>query len=130
VNDTDSTAKPYELTFEERDGYLYAFVAGEHDNYAISHAYWSEIAVRVAELGSKKVLVVEDIPEQAEMVDVFNLVTKMPEMGLLGITIAFVDRYMSHNHLNDFAVLVATNRGLKGQAFLTEREAEKWLMAQ
>ena len=126
--DGSGKQKAYELTFEEREGYLYAFVTGEYDNFAISFAYWSEIGERLKELGQKKVLIVEDIAEQATMVEVYDLVTRLWELGFAGVKIAFVDRYLDHHDLNDFGALVATNRGLRGRAFNTEPEAEAWLL--
>ncbi len=122
--------KPYDLKFEERDGYLYAYVAGEHDNFEISFAYWSEIAEKLVEVEQKKALVVEDIAEQSAMVDVYRLVTRLAELGKIGITVAFVDRYSSHQELNDFGILIGTNRGITCKAFHDESEAETWLLAQ
>ena len=126
--DTGRLPKPYELSFEQRKGYLYAFVSGEHDNFDISFAYWGEIGARLAELGLKKVLIVEDIPEQATMHEVYEMVTRLWELGFGSVKIAFVDRFLSHHDLNDFGALVGTNRGLNGRAFHTEAEAEAWLM--
>ena len=121
--------KPYELTMEARDGYLYAYVAGEHDTFEICYAYWAEIGRKLAELGLERVLIVEDIPEESSMVDVYELASRLPEIGFRGITIAFVDRYAGHQDLNDFGVLVGSNRGLIGKAFGSETEAEQWLLA-
>ena len=122
--------KPYDLTLEVRDDYLYAYVTGQHDSFAISFAYWSEIAKKLAELGLDRVLVIEDIAEQSPMVDVYEISSQLIDIGFRGITIAFVDRYASHQELNDFGVLVGSNRGLMGQAFGDESEALQWLLSQ
>jgi len=124
-----ATEKPYELTFEIRDGYGYAFVKGEHDSLAISQAYWGEIGRFLADAGLKKVLIVEDIEQQTEMADIFYLVTQLPGLGFRDVAVAFVDRYSSHQELNDFGVLVATNRGMIAKAFGTESEALPWLLS-
>ncbi len=129
MSNTNPT-KPYDLAFEVREKYLFAIVRGEHDNFAISSAYWREIGERLTELGIDKVLVVEDIVEQSPLVDVYNLSAQLVELGFRGVAIAFVDRYSSHQELNDFGVIVGTNRGLIGNAFATEAEAEMWLLAQ
>ena len=120
--------KPYDLKFETREGYLYAYVAGEHDNYDICVAYWGEIAKKLEEMGIDRVMIVEDIVEESPIADVYELASQLADMGFRGIRIAFVDRYSSHLELNEFGVLVGSNRGLIGQAFSDEAEAEKWLM--
>ena len=125
----DSPTTPlYNLEFDERPDYLRAYVTGEHDNFNISSQYWSEIAKKLAELGIKRVLVVEEIAEQSPMIDVFQLVSELADRGFRGIKVAFVDKFSSHQDLNDFGVLVGTNRGLFGKAFDNEAEAEAWLL--
>ena len=125
--DAPELSKPYELTMEARDGYLYAYVRAEHDTFEICYAYWGEIGRKLAELGLERVLIVEDIPEESPMVDVYELASRLPDIGFIGIAIAFVDRYASHQDLNEFGVLVGSNRGLIGKAFSNEDEAKKWL---
>lgn len=126
--DTDQSPPPYELTFENRDTYLYAHVAGLHDTYEICSAYWNEIANQLRQLRLKKVLVIEDIVEESSVADVYRLVSSFVDMGFRGVKIAFVDRYSNHQDLNDFGVLVASNRGLLGKAFINEEAATKWLL--
>lgn len=127
--DTTDPTSQYDLTFETREGYLYAYVVGEHDSFEISAAYWGEIARELKEQQIDKVLIVEDIVEQSPVADIYNLSVQLLEMGFRGIKIAFVDRYSSHQDLNDFGVLVGANRGLLGQAFNDEAAAEKWLLS-
>src|SRR5215203_1308029 len=118
--------KSYELTFEVRDGYAYAYIAGEHDNLEVCSAYWGEIGQKLTDHGITKVLIVEDIAEESPLADVYHLVCGLADMGFSGVKVAFVDRYSDHQALNDFGVLVATNRGLIGKAFSNESEGEKW----
>jgi hypothetical protein len=120
--------KRYQLTFEQRDGYLYAYVEGEHDNYAISCAYWQEVADEVVRTGAKCVLIDENIVESASISDVFRLASEMPHMGFGATRIAFVDRYLEQNEINEFAELVAVNRGLNGKIFNDETVALEWLL--
>jgi hypothetical protein len=120
---------PYELTMEAREGYLYAYVIAEHDTFEICFAYWSEIGTKLDELGLDRVMIVEDIAEESPMVDVYELASRLPDIGFRGVTIAFVDRYASHQDLNEFGVLVGSNRGLIGKAFSNEAEAESWLLS-
>jgi len=123
----DDQQKQYRLTFEQRDGYLYAYVEGEHDNYEISRAYWLEVADEVARTGAKRVLIDENIVEGASMAEVFRLASEIPAMGFGPTRIAFVDRYLEQNELNEFAALVAVNRGLNGRIFNDTTLAVEWL---
>lgn len=121
--------KPYTLTFEERPGYLYAVVTGEHDSYEISRAFWQEIAEEADRIEAKNVLIDESIVESVSMADVFALATEIPKMGFGSTRIAFFDRYLEQEEVNAFGELVAVNRGLNGKAFNSFQEAEKWLLA-
>src|SRR5215204_746721 len=96
------STKPYELTFEIRDSYGYACVAGEHDSLAISSAYWSEIGKFLHDANLRKVLIVEDIRDQPPMEDIYCLVKQLGGLGFALVTVASVDRYSTHQELNDF----------------------------
>src|SRR5688572_2292959 len=97
--------KPYDLTIEVREGYVYAFVTGEHDTHAISSAYWGEIGAKLAELGISKVLIIEDIAEESPILDVYNHASELGDRGFSGIKVAFIDRQSSHQEQNDFGAL-------------------------
>lgn len=113
---------------EERPGYLYAYVEGDHDTYAISRAYWQEIADEVGRLGALRVLIDENIVESISVSDVFRLASEIPAMGFGRARIAFVDRYLDQNEVNEFGELVAVNRGANGKIFNDLPTAEKWLL--
>jgi hypothetical protein len=119
--------KPYRLTFEQRPGYLYAYVEGEQDSYEISRAYWQEIADEAARLSALRVLIDENIPVAVSLTDVFHLAAQIPEMGFGAARIAFVDRYVEQNAINKFGELVAVNRGVNGRIFNDLGLAEKYL---
>lgn len=124
----DSPEKQYRLTFEQRDGYLYAYVEGEQDNYEISKAYWQEVVDEVVRTDAKRVLIDENIVESASMAEVFKLASEIPTMGFGGTYVAFVDRYLDQAEINEFAELVAVNRGLNGKIFNNEELAVEWLL--
>ena len=126
----NTSSNPYNLAFEIRDGYGYACVSGENDTLETSKAYWGEIGRYVSEAGLTKVLIVEDIKGKISDSEVFHLVTHLAELGFMGVTVAFVDRDSSHQDLNDFGVLVGSNRGLVGKAFNDETKALEWLLSQ
>jgi hypothetical protein len=120
--------KPYHLILEQRPGYLYAYVEGEHDSYEISKAYWQEIAGEVVRLGAKRVLIDENIAESVPLADIYQLASELPAMGFDSARVAFVDRYLDHHEVNSFAELVAVNRGMRGKVFNDLETAERWLL--
>ena|SRR5687768_2787405 len=122
--------KPYDIRFEHRSEYLYAYVSGDQDSVEISTRYWNEIAAECRKNNYKKVLVEEDIPEAvASVFELYQFAAELPKFGFAGIYIAFVDRYIEQNELNEFVELVASNRGLMGRVFNDVTEAEKWLLS-
>jgi hypothetical protein len=127
--DNINSAKPYRLTFEHRPGYLYAYVEGEEDSYEISRAYWQDIADECREKKYKKALVVEDLVESGTIAEAYQLCSEMPQMGYIGIKVAFVDRYSEQSEENQFGELVAVNRGINVKIFTDTDDAEKWLLA-
>lgn len=129
-SDKAGASKPYQITFEFRPEYLYVYVTGEHDSYEISKQYWQEVADFCGENKISKVLIEEDIPESVSLTEVYRLASEIPMMGFFGIRVAFVDRFIEHNELNQFGELVAVNRGLHGKIFNDIKEAEKWLLAE
>lgn len=124
----EESAKPYRITLEHRSQYLYVYVSGEHDSYEISRRYWLEVADECAKTGYKKVLIEEDIEETVSIPEVYQLASELPQMGFQGVRVAFFDRFAEHEDLNQFAELVATNRGLLARVFNNLEEAENWLL--
>jgi len=59
----------------------------------------------------------------------YQIASEIPQMGFLGIRIAFVDQYIEQQSLNEFGEIVATNRGIHGKIFSDFDEAEKWLLS-
>lgn len=113
-----------------RSRYLYAYVSGEHDSYEISRSYWQEVSDECARQKAARVLIEEDIREAVSMGEMYRLASEIPELGFFGIRIAFVDRYVEHQDLNQFGELVAVNRGLYGRLFNDIETAEKWLLSE
>lgn len=128
-NETDAS-KPYDLSFEHHPDYLYAYVTGNQDNYEISRQYWQEIADECGRIGCTKLLIEEDIPEIVSIAEMYQIASDIPYMGFTGVRIAFVDRYIQHQDLNEFGELVATNRGVYGKIFNDADEARQWLLTE
>jgi hypothetical protein len=122
--------KPYDLSFQYRPRYLYVYVTGERDSYEISKQYWQEIAAECRRSDCKKVLIEEDITEIVSTGEMYKIASEIPQMGFFGIRIAFVDRRIEHQDLNQFGELVATNRGIYGKIFNDVEESEKWLLSE
>lgn len=122
-----NSSKPYSLTFEHRNGYLYAFVAGVEDSYEISRAYWTEVVEESKRIGSSKVLIEEEIVENASLTDVFRLASELPQLGFGRTVVAFVDRFLDQQEVNEFGAVVAQNRGFNGRVFNNVEEAKRWL---
>lgn len=118
----------YSLTFEDRGDYLYGYVEGDHDSYEISRAYWQEVADEVRKRRVSRVLIDENIVETGSIADGFQLASEMPQMGFGRTRIAFVDRYLDQNDVNEFTELVAVNRGLNAKVFNDADTAEAWLL--
>ena len=124
----DTAPKPYQISFEQRPDYLYVYVEGEHDSYAISHAYWSEISLECERVNADRVLVDENLTECVSVVEMYQIASEIPGM-FSGISIAFVDRHADQAVLNEFGELVAVNRGVTGKFFVDAKDAEKWLLS-
>lgn len=124
-----SSTGDYQLSFEERISYLYAYVRGENASLEIARDYWNRIAKRALSLKVKKVLVVEDISEAITISEVHQLATELSELPVKDIFVAFVDRFAQHKSTNEFGMLVGGNRGLEIRGFESTDDAEKWLLS-
>ena len=122
-------SKLYNLKFEERTDYLYAYVSGDKASLELSKQYWRKIAEECRRTKCNKVLIVEDIKENVSTTEMYEFASELPTMGFVGIKIAFVDQYIEQRELNELGELVATNRGGHGKIFNTVEEAEQWLLS-
>lgn len=119
----------YQITFERRPEYLYAFVTAETEDQEMSVAIWEEILEEFDPDKCEKIMVEQDIPEiNVTYFEKYECVNRLvPE--LRRIDVAFVDKYSEQMELNKFTELVATNRGLTVKVFIDLDEAEKWLLS-
>ncbi len=117
----------FSLRFEERPGYLYAFVSGPVDNLEVSIALWDLVYEKAQELKMKKILLEEDFPNQLTQFEMFSIAEYVSEKFRDFQKIAHVDTHLSHADLNDFAETVATNRGLAGRVFNNMSDAKSWI---
>jgi hypothetical protein len=117
----------FTVHFEERPGYLYAFVNGHKDSLEVSKRFWAQIHATAVELDSKRVIVEEDFPNQLSTMEIFEIAEFVTKTFRYNIKIAHVDRKMSDMQLNRFAETVAVNRCCKGRVFNKLDDAEKWI---
>lgn len=118
----------YNIEFEHRPKYLYAFVSGKDDSLEITRNYWQDLLEECRQHNFDKLLVEENLEGSLSMPEVYQFASEYSEMGFREILVAFVDRYPSHRQLNRFGELVATNRGGRIRMFDTIAEAKQWLL--
>lgn len=124
----DTSPKPYQISVEQRPDYLYVYVEGEKDSYAISKAFWTEVALECERVKASRVMVDENLLENVSVADMYRIASEIPSM-FSGISIAFVDRHADQAELNEFGELVAVNRGVTGKFFVHAKDAEEWLLS-
>lgn len=119
----------YTIKFEERNGYLYAFVSGERDSVSVSLCFAKEIVAECKVRKLKKVLVEEDFKTQLSITELFQVASEYPSIAG-SIQVAFIDRQFDQHSRNMFGLTVAVNRGLHARIFQDVKEAEEWLLAE
>jgi hypothetical protein len=90
--------------------------------------YWQNIVQKKSEYNSNLILLENNIPAVVSIIDMFRIVSELSGMGLSGSKLAVVDRHPEHTEANEFAVTVATNRGVRMRTFSSVRDAEEWLL--
>lgn len=118
----------YELKFEHRRGYLYAYVKGRKDSIQIDRSYIARIVDECGKSGCKRLLVEEDLGTQLSITDLYEVNSHIDPRDLAGVKIAFVDRHPSHREGNLFGQTVARNRGIWVKVCDSVEEGEAWLL--
>lgn len=121
--------KLYEISFERRDGYLYARITGDTSLSATKVETWKEIISTCRADGSERLLVTLDGPGNTTEADAFDSSREIVAIGLSDLKIAYVDLDPANHQNNQFGELVAENRGAFAKVFVSEKEAEDWLMS-
>lgn len=120
--------KIYSIEYQQRPKYLYALVSGRHDNIENARKCWLEMLDACLKFEYDKLLVEENIEGNISMEEMYKLASEFPEMGFRNILVAFVDLHPSHQKLNRFGEVVATNRGGRVRVCDTIAEAKQWLL--
>jgi len=120
----------YQLTVDQRPGFLYCVVTGENTSANVV-AYLSEMLRECSSRGCFRVLIDERLEgPRLRISDVFQIASDEGKRAL-GVleAIAYVDANASGD-LMQFAETVAVNRGLPLRVCRSVAEAEQWLLAQ
>lgn len=117
----------YELRFEERQGYLFAEVKAERMDEKIAHSYLSEIAEKVKQTKTDRVMILRDVPVMLSDGDLFSTTNFFLDK-MRGRFVAFVNPHTKISEDMEFAVRIGTNRGGLYGLFASEDEAEQWLL--
>ena len=120
--------RAYQLTIEDRPGYLYAQIAGEKDSFEITMSAVTEIAGICRGRGAARLLVEHNLPGKLSTLDVFKIASRLPEL-YDGIFVGFVIHRAEIPDNPQFLENVARNRGAGGHLFPTVAEAEAWLLS-
>jgi hypothetical protein len=107
MNDVE---KPYELTFEERSGYLYARVKADKIDRQSALSYLREVAAKCREIGCEYLMLERDIPVMLTDTDLFFTTNDFLRMTK-GIRVAFVNPHLPLEDEMRFAIVIGTNRG-------------------
>lgn len=123
-----SPRKPYELTFEERPGYLFVRINADTITLETALEYLQEIADKFEELGTQRAILERDIPTTLSDGDIYFVIQHMIEiMG--DRRLAVVNPFTSNQEPMAFAALVSANRGAQYRAFDNITDAEAWIMS-
>jgi len=120
--------KPYELTFEPREQYLFVRIQAETINRAIALRYLNEIAEKCAELKLDRIMLERLIPATMSNTDTFFVVGDLPQI-LGGRRFAVINPHASNEDSLDFSALVGANRGARYRVFQNAEDAEAWLLS-
>lgn len=122
--------RKYTIVYENYPTYLYALVHGEAYGYEILSAFLKEIADECRARGFKQILIEENISAIATKEDAYRVASEMPELGYAGIRVAYVDRFLDQEEVNEFGRDVAVHNGIDVRLFSDQEMADRWLTAE
>ena len=121
--------RPYQLFFEHRPGYLYAYVHSDRVTYEIARGYWVEMLTMLHRRKYKRILFEKDVAQKLAPHEVFDLVSNLAHSGCCDISFAIFDHYYDPVR-SRFEQMVGTNRGLNLRIGNDRPELERWLVSQ
>ena len=121
--------RPYQLFFEHRPEYLFAYVQSHEMSYEIARGYWVEILSMLHRRRYKRVLVEKNIAQPLAPHDVLELVTEVAHSGCNSTVFAVYDRYFDPER-SKLEEMIGTNRGLRLKIGDDVGALERWLVGQ
>lgn len=119
----------YEINYEDRKDYLYAFVNGKEDSLNVSISFLTKVALKCSEMKHDKLLIVENFETNVNMHDMFTLGELVAKLTIkYRIKIAFIDEEDTQFERNQFGELISQNRGARFKIFNSIENAEAWLL--
>jgi len=119
--------RKFTIVYENYPTYLYALVHGEAYGYEVLTAFLKEIAGEVRARGFSQVLIEENISAGATKDVAFRVASEMPDLGFMGIRIAYVDRFLDQEEVNEYGRDVAVYNGIDVRLFSDQEVADRWL---
>lgn len=116
----------YQLTFEDRNAYLYVRLTGE-DSFAASLSYWNEIAAQVKLRGCERMLIHENLVGQVAESEMHDIIMDLLPSGLAEIQIAFFDENVEDTALNLLGQNLAGEKGANVKVFKSLEAAKEWI---
>lgn len=127
LNPMMETSGAYELTFEERKGYLYALVRAEKTTLEMAMDYLRRTAEMCVSVACDNLLLERDVPTLLPAVDLYFTTLYFLDL-MKGKKIAFVNPHGPMQDNPEYAFLTGTRAGGHYRVFHTSPEAEKWLL--
>jgi hypothetical protein len=125
---TDPTGKPYHLTFDRRQEYLYARIAAPAIDRTVALDYFAEVAHECANVRCKKLLIERDIPSvlpEDLMLKTMKEYVRMSE----GVKVAFVNPHQTIDQGIQFMIKHGVDFGGDFKYFSNADDAHSWLLA-
>ena len=119
----------FDISFEHELDYLRAEITGERDSYEVTVAYWRRIGEELARTGHKKVLVIEMLKENIEIIDAVRAIHERDASIFAGVKIAFFDMKKDHSPTNSYGAAAAAKLGYRVEVFSDIYKAKEWLLA-
>lgn len=123
------SSRPYQLYFEHRPDYLYAFVSSPTVDFKIARGYWVEILTMLDQRRYKKILLEKDIQQKLSAHDLFDLMSELSHSRCNTVTFGIYDHHYDAERCH-FEQMLATNRGMNLKIDSDLCQLEKWLVEQ
>lgn len=125
--DPENVVPVFRVEDRPGSGTVYAFAGTERPDPAVLRNCWAQALNEVKRRGSVRLVFEQSFSKSLSASEASDLASWLANAAPEGLRIALVDRNPEHSALNSFAALVATNEGLDFEAFMSRREAERWL---